>query len=321
MQKISFLFAILFILGCSSNKKEEKSNLKPESTTVIDTAMVDHTSDQITSNNETIEAQEVKDSVIETNEVREPQTDVKVSKGKEIVKGTNAGDKEEKKDIKKNNIEKIRPHHTIWNSLTKKHVSSSGKVNYNGFKSDIKSIEIYLSHLAVTSPKKDWTKNEKLAYWFNLYNAATIHLIASNYPVKSIKDINNGKPWDKKFIKSGNKTYSLNQIENSIVRPNFNEPRLHVAFNCAAISCPKLMKGAFLPSELNTQLNTLSRNWINDISKNKISENTVEISKIFEWYKVDFKKGVISFINQYTNTKVNDYAKIHYLEYNWDLND
>ncbi|WP_245591171.1 DUF547 domain-containing protein [Aquimarina latercula] len=318
MRKISFVLVILFIIGCTSNKKEEKSNIKPESTTAIDTAMVDHTSEQIISNEEKIE---VKDSVIVTNKVKESETDIKVSKGREIAKEAKAGDKKEKKEITKGNIERIRPHHTIWNSLTKKHVSSSGKVNYNGFKSNIKSIEIYLSHLEVTPPKKDWTKNEKLAYWFNLYNAATIHLIASNYPVKSIKDINNGKPWDKKFIKSGNKTYSLNQIENSIVRPNFNEPRLHVAFNCAAISCPKLMKGAFLPSKLNSQLNMLSKSWITDSSKNKISENSIEISKIFEWYKVDFKKGIIPFINNFSTTKITPNAEIKYLDYNWDLND
>ncbi len=321
MQKISFVLAILFILGCTSNKKEEKFNIQSESSTSIDTTPVKNTSDHTTVIDEKREVKEIKDSVIEVNGLIEPETAVKVSKDKEIVKETNAGDKEEKKEIKIEVVEQKKPDHTAWDQLTKKHVSPLGKVNYNAFKSDISKIDNYLAHLKNTPPTKDWTKNEKLAYWFNLYNAATIHLIANNYPVQSIKDINSGKPWDKKFIESGNNTYSLNQIENSIVRPNFNEPRLHVAFNCAAISCPKLMKGAFLPSKLNSQLNTLSKNWITDSTKNKISENTIEISKIFEWYKVDFKKGIIPFINNFSTTKVDPNAEIKYLDYNWGLND
>ncbi|KAA1246023.1 DUF547 domain-containing protein [Aquimarina sp. RZ0] len=225
-----------------------------------------------------------------------------------------------KVSIKKEGI-KIRPDHVAWDVLTKKYVSSKGKVNYNGLKSELHTIDAYLLHLQKTPPKNDWSKNEKLAYWFNLYNAATIHLIASSYPVKSIRDINGGKPWDQKFIKSGNQIYSLNEIENTIVRPNFNEPRLHVAFNCAAVSCPKLLKGAFFSSKLNRQLTTLANAWVNDPTKNKVTENSIEISKIFEWYGIDFKKGVISFIKPYTTIDIKENAAITYLEYDWKLND
>ena len=148
-----------------------------------------------------------------------------------------------------------------------------------------------------------------------------MRLVASNYPVKSIKDINAGKPWDKKFIKSGTNLYSLNDIENTIVRPNYNEPRLHVAFNCAAVSCPNLLNGAFIPSKLNAQLNSLSKKWISDTSKNKITTDKIEISQIFNWYKADFKTGVIPFLNKYSGTPVNPNAEVTFMEYNWSLNE
>ncbi len=256
---------------------------------------------------------------------------VNTDENKSISSTTNTEIKQSKEDVTTNTTkdveikeaipEIIRPEHDTWNTLTKKYVSSNGKVNYKGFKSEIKLLESYLTHLEKTPPKKGWSRSEQLAYWFNLYNAATIQLISTAYPVKSIKDINSGKPWDKVFIKSGDKKYSLNQIENAIVRPNFNEPRLHVAFNCAAISCPKMLNQAFVPNRLNSQLNKLSKDWINDSSKNKITENTIEISKIFEWYAKDFKKGVLPFINKYSGTTISDDASIAYLEYNWDLND
>lgn len=313
--KIAFQFVIACILfGCiSSNKNPQVSSNKAADSSELD-QKIDQTkeliespvTDSLVSLKDTI-TEKIKDTIIEKVPVKaEP---IK-TKSKKI-----SNEKEEKKVVK------IRPDHSIWDQLTKKYVSSSGKVNYRGFKSNITKIEEYLAHLQKIYPKKDWTKNEKLAYWFNLYNASTIHLVASSYPVKSIKNINSGKPWDKKFIKSGSKVYSLNQIENTIVRPNFNEPRLHVAFNCAAISCPKLLKGAFYPSRLNYQLETLSKNWINDSSKNKIEADKIAVSKIFQWYAVDFKKGIIPFINRYAFTKANESANIQYLEYNWKLND
>ncbi|MHA7057259.1 DUF547 domain-containing protein [Aquimarina sp. M1] len=318
MQKVFFLLTILLIVACAPDKKRN-TNTTSEHTNVTDTSITyidvkDAVVNDTRSNN-----QEIKDSILATGELEAPKKEIVNTKNvlkkttplKEVIK-----EKEIKSDIKK-----MLPDHSDWNYLTKKYVSSSGKVNYKGFKTEISKVEAYLDHLKLTSVQKDWTKNEKLAYWFNLYNAATIYLVTTHYPIQSIKDINGGKPWDKKFIKSGDKIYSLNQIENTIVRPNFDEPRLHVAFNCAAISCPKLLNEAFTPTKLTTQLNQLATSWINDATKNKITNNSLEISKIFEWYVVDFKKGVIPFINQYAITKVQEPAKIQYLKYNWELND
>ena len=311
MYKVFLLFIIFLTLGCITNKQEKPINPHTENIELSKDSITKLKFDDTSSN----ENKKVIDTIIDTLEITDTIKETNLTE--EIIKEKTIVKEKVKKEVDK----KIRPNHTAWNLLTKKYVSSSGKVNYKGFKSNISQIETYLLHLQKTPPKKDWTKNEKLAYWFNLYNAATIQLISNAYPVKSIKDINRGKPWDKKFIKSGNKTYSLNQIENTIVRPNFNEPRLHVAFNCAAVSCPKLLNEAFTPSKLNSQLNKLSRAWINDPSKNKITANSIKISKIFEWYAIDFKKGVIPFINTYANVKANKAQKIQYLEYNWDLND
>lgn len=320
MQKVFLLlFILIFTSGCISEKKEKKTDALTQNTVVSETPIPKLEVKDTSINSKEIKNQEIKDSIVGINEVNEVQEVIKVTENSdEIITPIKDPVKE---NIEAKEIEKIRPDHSDWNLLSKKYVSASGKVNYVGFKTNITKIKAYLLHLQNTAPKKDWNKNEKLAYWFNLYNASTIQLVASAYPVKSIKNINNGKPWDKKFIKSGNKVYSLNEIENTIVRPNFNEPRLHVAFNCAAISCPKLLNEAFTPTKLNSQLNKLSKIWINDPTKNKITENSIEISKIFEWYAVDFKKGIIPFINQYAATKVSNSLEVKYLEYDWNLND
>ena len=213
--------------------------------------------------------------------------------------------------------------HESWNALLKKHVTPAGKVNYKGMKSSLTIIDGYLTHLKDNAPKKDWSKNEKLAYWINLYNAATVSLIASNYPTSSITKLSGGKPWDKKFVKSGDKVYSLNQIENEIVRPGFKDPRIHAALNCAAVSCPNLLNEAFVPNQLNAQLDQQTKVWVNDASKNKLQDSKVKVSQIFDWYADDFKAsgGVVAFINQYAKIKVSGKAKVAYLEYDWSLNE
>ena len=75
-------------------------------------------------------------------------------------------------------------------------------------------------------------EDEELAYWINAYNAYTVKLIIDNYPLSSITNLEGGKPWDKKWIKLGSKTYSLNNIENDIIMTSFTA--------CCGQVCPKV---------------------------------------------------------------------------------
>jgi len=219
-------------------------------------------------------------------------------------------------------IKEVKPNHASWDAMLKKNVSSSGKVNYDGLKGSLPALEAYIKQLEGLTDQKGWSRNEKLAYWINMYNAATVRLILKNYPVTSITKINGGKPWDLKVVTVGSKKYTLNEIENSVIRPKFKEPRIHFAVNCAAKSCPKLLNGAFLPDQLSRQLTKMTKAFIDKSGKNEISEKKVKISKIFEWYADDFKTAgtVQDFLNKYSATEIKSDAKIEYLEYNWDLN-
>jgi hypothetical protein len=212
--------------------------------------------------------------------------------------------------------------HNDFNTLLQKHVTVQGSVDYSNFKKEQQALVAYLTKLANTPAENNWSKNEQLAYWINLYNAATINLILDNYPVKSITSVHNGKPWDKKAIKSGNNTYSLNEIENEIIRPQFKEPRIHFAVNCAAVSCPKLLNEAFTPEKLEAQLSKQTKLFVNNTLKNNITPSKVTISKIFEWYRGDFEKNesLIQFLNKYSSISINLDAEVEFMEYDWLLN-
>jgi len=210
--------------------------------------------------------------------------------------------------------------HAKWDALLHRNVSKNGNVNYKGFQRDSKELQSYLSELASNVPTKSWSKNATLAYWINAYNAFTVKLIIDNYPTKSIKDIN--APWGKKFFSLGAKKYSLEVIEHDILR-KMGEPRIHFAINCASFSCPNLLNEAYTESKLDKQLAAAAQGFINDRSKNSLTANKLEISKIFDWFAADFKKNgtVIDFLNQYSKVKINSNAKVYYKEYNWSLNE
>jgi hypothetical protein len=210
--------------------------------------------------------------------------------------------------------------HKQWDSLLKKHVSTKGNVDYKGFKKEPKQLQSYLDALANKTPEKSWSKNAVLAYWINVYNAFTVKLIIDNYPVKSIKDIND--PWGKKFFSLGGKKYSLEQIEHEILR-KMDEPRIHFAINCASFSCPNLLNEAYTEAKIEKQLESVSKSFVNDKTKNTISADKIEISEIFNWFSGDFKtKGtLIDFLNQYSSTKINKKATVKFKTYNWNLNE
>ncbi len=225
----------------------------------------------------------------------------------------------------------VPPSHTPWSELLTRHVSSEGKVNYKGFIQDSVALNSYLTSLSENPPDKNrWSKEEQLAYWINAYNAFTVKLIVDHYPVASIRDLNPtlyvplvNTVWHIKFFKIGGVDFNLDQIEHSILRKEFDEPRIHFAIVCASYSCPPLRHEAFESEKINEQLDDQARLFINDPKRNSISENDLSVSQIFNWFSGDFtkKSSLIEFLNQYSTTNINKNASIEYRDYDWSLNE
>lgn len=207
--------------------------------------------------------------------------------------------------------------HSSWTLLLNTYVDENGLVDYKRFVLDKEKLAHYLNALSQKVPTDKWSVQEQLAYYINLYNAHTVHLILENYPVKSIKDINGA--WTKDFVQIGNKEISLGALEHSILR-KMNEPRIHFAINCASGSCPKLLNEAFTADKLDGQLNTVTLGFINS-DNNTITQDKVELSRIFKWFKNDFFDGNLTkYINQYSDVTISPESKIRYQEYDWNLN-
>jgi Protein of unknown function, DUF547 len=210
--------------------------------------------------------------------------------------------------------------HEAFEQLLQKHVDDTGKVNYKGLKSDKAALDAYCQLLTDNPPQEGCSRSEALAYWINAYNAYTLKLMVDNYPTQSITKLDGGKTWDVRRIKIGSSKYSLNNIENDIIRPKFQEPRIHFAVNCAAKSCPPLWNHAYTAENLETALESRARAFINNSSYNTLAGNRARVSKIFDWYGTDFGDLRV-YLNKYADNPLDANASIRFNEYDWDLND
>lgn len=223
------------------------------------------------------------------------------------------------------------PSHQAFTSLLQKHVDEQGMVDYKGFRQDREQLKAYLKTLENNPPNpQQWTEAEQLAYWINAYNAYTIDLVLEYYPLQSIKDIGAAiqlpfvnSPWDIKFIHIKGKKFDLNNLEHNIIREEFKEARIHFALVCAARSCPKLRREAYTAEKLDEQLSQQVKSFLADPAKNKINEQKVQLSALFNWYEGDFtKKGsLIDFLNRHVSLTIQPDADISYLKYDWRLNE
>jgi len=209
--------------------------------------------------------------------------------------------------------------YSVYREVLQNNVSLSGKVDYSSIIKNYKNqLDQFLVQLASVKPEQLDT-DQQLAFWINTYNAFTIKMITEHWPVKSIKDIADGDPWDVVYIRMNGKDFSLNQIENEIIRPKFHDARIHFALNCAAASCPPLLNEPYYGKRLNEQLDERTRKFINNIKYNQVSRNSLDVSQVFNWYQPDFE-NTINFVNKYSKINIDPSAVIRYNDYDWSLN-
>ncbi len=212
-----------------------------------------------------------------------------------------------------------QPNYALYDSLLQKYVSSNGNVKYKALQAERAILDSVVAQFQAVAPQKEWSKNERLAYWINAYNLFTVQLIVNNYPIKKITNLDGGKTWDVKRIEIDGKKYSLNQIENEILRPQFKDARIHFAINCAAESCPPLHNRAFTAENVQSLLDKRTREFIRS-SANTLTDSNIKISKIFDWYSADFG-DLVTFLNKYASIGIQTDAKIEYKEYIWNINE
>lgn len=180
--------------------------------------------------------------------------------------------------------------HALWDYLLKAYVEN-GLIDYDGMARD-HLFRTYLKQLGAADPEALPSDEARLALLCNAYNAFVVNGVI----VHDIRDsVNN-------YIQDGtgffdiqehifaNQTVSLNTIEHEMIRGEFDEPRIHMALVCAAISCPSIRPEAFEGTRINAQLADQAEIFANSPKHvaYDAAENTVHLSRILSWYGEDW---------------------------------
>ncbi|MEM7442084.1 MAG: DUF547 domain-containing protein [Pseudomonadota bacterium] len=191
-----------------------------------------------------------------------------------------------------------RVDHSAWDGFLNqyRHVGSDGvaRVAYaSGSGTGRQAINAYLDQLAGT-PVSDLSQPEQFSYWVNMYNALTVKTVLDHFPVASIRDIDispglfsNG-PWGASLITVEGVNLSLDDIEHRILRPIWQDPRIHYVVNCAAIGCPNLPARALRPTTNEQTLGAAATAYVNDPRGVDVESNGLTVSRIYDWFASDF---------------------------------
>lgn len=194
------------------------------------------------------------------------------------------------------------------------------------------------------------SREERLAFWVNLYNTLVIHGIIELKIRESVKEVSG-------FFRKigyiiGGMTFTPDNIEHGILRGNRRQfhglfrpfsqgdprlrhiidppdPRIHFTLVCGSSSCPPI--NFYTPERIDRQLDTAAAGFINGPEVEIVPENHIlKLSPIFKWYRTDFggSRGIVETLIRYLDQGAareflaahGTAAKIEWKYYDWRLN-
>lgn len=227
--------------------------------------------------------------------------------------------------------------HGAWDAFLKTYLRDGEdgvtRVAYGAVtEADRSALDGYIDRLSTTDVAA-LSRPVQMAYWINLYNALTVRTVLDHYPVESIQDIDispglfSSGPWGAALVSIDGEDLSLNDIEHRILRPIWDDPRIHYAVNCASIGCPDLAPAAYTGERLEAMLESAARAYVNDPRGVAIRDGTVTVSRIYDWFIEDFgnsERGVLAHLIAYSDPdqaqRLKDIGALSGTAYDWSLN-
>jgi len=191
---------------------------------------------------------------------------------------------------------------------------------------DLNAFVDYIASVSPESaPERFPTKESRIAYHVNAYNALSMHNVIDSGIPNSLAGL--AKVWFfgiKRFSIGGRKL-SLYSYENEVIRPMGDE-RVHFALNCMAVGCPRLPGVPFTAAGLDDQLDREARRFFAEPRNLRLvpERKTVRLSEILRFYKEDFLRrspSLIAYANRYAPEKIPEDYQVEFSDYDWTVND
>jgi len=230
--------------------------------------------------------------------------------------------------------------HDAWNRLLADTVVD-GFIDYEAVRARRDELDAYLERIG-SAELSELSRDQLMALLINAYNAYTVASILDHPGVESIREIDG--VWKERTHRVGGFDATLDTLEHGLLRPYFQDPRIHFAVNCAAWSCPPLPPWAFAGDRLDAQLEEWARVFFADPDNASVRDGKLWLSRILDWYGGDFTAAesepradtVAAFVARYAPERVRVFVEKHveehveeqgggppveFFEYDWSLND
>lgn len=190
--------------------------------------------------------------------------------------------------------------HASWTGILGKIVKGD-RVDYAAAKSDIASLDAYLKTLADidSTAFKAAPVQQQRATYVNAFNAAVVHMIASNPGYKSIAD---SPRWnDSARIAVAGRPLSLRDIQDSSLLLPTKDARFWFVLTNGTLASAPLISEAYTGDNLEAKLTERTKAFLADTARVRTDAKAVHLLKSFDWLRVKpyFKKakGGVDFVD------------------------
>lgn len=229
----------------------------------------------------------------------------------------------------KSDIASIAEWEATWTSVLTKYVDDRGRVDFFALKQDHDDLDRVVVFIAavdpVSHPQLFPDKAAPLAFDLNAYNALAMYGVLNAGIPESLGGLTKFSFFYLRTFTVGGHSISLYDFENKVIRP-FGDERVHFALNCMVVGCPRLPRVAFSAETLDRQLDGATRQFMAEERNIRVSASRREVwlSALFDFYQTDFlahAPTLIDYVNRHRVEQIPSDFRVHFLSYDWTVND
>jgi hypothetical protein len=244
--------------------------------------------------------------------------------------------------------------------IFKEFVSYTGMVDYKELRRKRLELRALLRQFDKldSNEYESWSREDKIAFWINVYNLQKLSVVTDNYPIQpssriltifyrgadNIRHIE-GKIASHKFLVM-DEEFTFAAIEKRFFRGEFDNPRIFFALSYACLSSPPLRNEPYYGDSLDEQLDEQAKRFLSSPLAFSIDREgqKVYLSALFQpsWYGKEFlgkfaidrkfkdqpaeTRAVLNFITRYISKEDVNFLEtgnytIKYMTFDWTIND
>ena len=215
-----------------------------------------------------------------------------------------------------------------WARVLQRFVDERGEVDFPALAAAPADLEGYVRHVADTPLDAYPDGPARLAHMINAYNALSMfNVLRSGIPATHA-GFNKLTFFVLRKMEVSGQSMSLRSFENDVIRPyarSRNEPRIHFALNCSALSCPTLPRLPFSAAALDAELERETQAFFARPENFRIdaASETLWLSELLDFYPEDFvpqaAPSLLIYANRFAAQPAPPNFKVRFTPYDWTI--